>query len=242
MIDNNRNPIGADETIVLVGGRGTRLQSVVRDVPKPLAPVAGRPFLGWLLDRLAACGVRRAILATGHLASQVEAFAGHDWAGMSIAYSREDAPLGTGGAVRQAALGLLGDAAQVVNGDTYLAWDPLALAATARACAAPIGIALARVDDVARYGAVAVVDGRVTAFREKGDRGPGWINAGVYWLDAAGLALLDGHGDAFSLEREVLVPQAAVGGIAAFLHTDDFIDIGVPDDYARAQLLFGQAP
>ena len=91
----------ATEVIVLVGGFGTRLQAVVADVPKPLAPVAGRPFLAYLLDAYAAAGMRRAILATGYRAEQVRAFAGTRWNGMEIAYSHEDSPLGTGGAIRQ---------------------------------------------------------------------------------------------------------------------------------------------
>ena len=109
-----------EEAIVLVGGLGTRLRAVVGDVPKPLAPVAGRVFLAWVLDHLAGQGMRRVLLATGHMADQVEAVIGHRWSGMEIAYSVEDQPLGTGGAVRLAAARLMGGAAHVLNGDTFL--------------------------------------------------------------------------------------------------------------------------
>ncbi len=226
-----------EEAIILAGGLGTRLRAVVSDVPKPLAPVAGRPFLAWLLDRLAAHGMRRVVLATGYLADRVEAVVGPRWAGMEVSYSVEAAPLGTGGALRQAAACLQGDAVHVLNGDTWLDYAPAALeAAAVRACA-PMAIALASVDDVARYGAVEMRDGFAVGFREKGEGGAGWINAGCYFLTAEALGALPAL-EAFSFEREVLQPRAAAHEVAAFVQTAGFIDIGVPDDYAKAQAIF----
>ena len=226
----------ADEAIVLAGGFGTRLRGIVDDVPKPLAPVAGRPFLGWLLDRLAASGMRRCILATGSLSDVIERRIGAQWQGMQVVYSVESEPLGTGGAIRLAANRLLGDSAHVLNGDTWLEYDPVALEAAAHEAHAPMAIALARVDDVARYGAVDIADGRVAAFREKGEAGPGWINAGCYFLGTDALAALPTG--AFSFEHAVLQPRTAAGEVAAFTATAGFIDIGVPEDYRRAQDLF----
>ena len=228
--------MAADEAIVLAGGFGTRLRGVVDDVPKPLAPVAGRPFLAWLLDRLAAGGMR-CILATGYLSELIEKRIGSRWQGMDIAYSLEPRPLGTGGAIRLAASRLHGDAAHVLNGDTWLEYDPIALEAAARDAGVPMAIALARVDDVARYGAVDIDHGRVAGFREKGEAGPGWINAGCYFLGADALAALPAR-DAFSFEQDVLQPRVQAGAVAAFTATAGFIDIGVPEDYARAQTLF----
>ena len=227
----------AEEAIVLVGGLGTRLRAVVSDVPKPLAPVAGRPFLAWVLDQLAAGGIRRALLATGHMAATVEAAVGRQWSGMEVAYSVEDEPLGTGGAVRMAAARLLGDAVHVLNGDTFLRYSPHALDRATRAAGTIAGVALAEVGDVSRYGAVEVAHGKVSAFHEKSGRGPGLINAGSYFLTAAALDALPAQA-AFSLETGFLHPQAAAGGLAAFTATSGFIDIGVPEDYARAQELF----
>ena len=229
--------MATDEAIVLAGGFGTRLRGIVDDVPKPLAPVAGRPFLAWLLDRLAAGGMRRCILATGYLSDVIEQRIGARWQGMEIAYSVEPEPLGTGGAIRLAATRLQGDAAHVLNGDTWLEYDPVALEDTARAAGASMTIALARVDDVARYGAVDIDNGRVTGFREKGESGPGWINAGCYFLGADALAALPVR-DAFSFEQDVLQPRVQARAVAAFTATAGFIDIGVPEDYARAQLQF----
>lgn len=231
--------MATDEAIVLAGGFGTRLRGVVDDVPKPLAPVAGRPFLAWLLDRLADGGMRRCILATGYLSALIEQRIGTRWGGMDIAYSLEPEPLGTGGAIRLAATRLQGDAAHVLNGDTWLEYDPLALEDAARTAGASMAIALARVDDVARYGSVGVDQGRVSGFREKGETGPGWINAGCYFLGADALAAMP-HRDAFSFEQDVLQPRVQSGAVAAFTATTGFIDIGVPEDYARAQLQFAR--
>lgn len=229
--------MATEEAIILAGGFGTRLRGVVDDVPKPLAPVAGRPFLAWLLDRLAACGIRRCILATGYLSETIERSIGARWNGMEIAYSVEPEPLGTGGAIRLAATRLQGGGAHVLNGDTWLEYAPRALEAAAVAAATPIAIALARVDEVARYGAVDLAAGRVSGFREKGEAGAGWINAGCYFLGADALDSLPAQ-PAFSFEREVLQPAACAGRVAGFLDTQGFIDIGVPEDYARAQRKF----
>ncbi|MEO8364603.1 MAG: D-glycero-beta-D-manno-heptose 1,7-bisphosphate 7-phosphatase [Pseudoxanthomonas sp.] len=227
----------ADEAIVLAGGRGSRLQSVVSDVPKPLADVAGRPFLAWVLDELAASGISRTILATGYLSSQIESYVGQTWKGMSIAYSVESEPLGTGGAVGQAVRHLHGRAVHVINGDTYLRFVPAVLQAAAQAAGAPMAIALAEVPDVSRYGAVLVGEDKVYGFAEKGGSGPGLVNAGCYFLDEEAIAALPRKA-AFSLEQEFIAPMVSAGKIAACRATADFIDIGVPDDYANAQVRF----
>ncbi len=228
-----------DEAIVLAGGLGTRLRGVVDDVPKPLAPVAGRPFLAWLLDALGDAGIRRAILATGHLSDLVEQAIGHDWGGLDIAYSRELQPLGTGGALRQARGRLHGSAAHVVNGDTFLRYEPAKLQASATALNAPLAMALANVPDVSRYGAVECAAGRVVRLCEKGAHGSGWINAGCYFLSEGALRALEDFPARFSFETECLTPWVAARNVAAFCETRDFIDIGTPEDFGRAQGVVG---
>lgn len=229
----------AEEAIVLAGGLGTRLRSVVTDLPKPLASVAGRPFLAHLLDQLASGGLRRVILATGYMAEKIEQTIGARWAGMDIVYSKEPEPLGTGGAIRLAATLLQGDGVHLANGDTFLRYDLRALERAVHAIGATLGIALARVGNVGRYGAVEVDNGRVVAFLEKGGSGPGLINAGSYFLTAASIAGLPDEDGAYSFENRVLLPSTLKGQVAAFDATHDFIDIGVPDDYAHAQQLLG---
>lgn len=230
----------ADEAIVLVGGLGTRLRSVVSDLPKPIAPVAGRPFLAHVLDQLAVSGLRRVILATGHLAEKVEQAIGPHWAGMQISYSREEAPLGTGGAISLAATQLHGDGVHLLNGDTFLRYDLRELERVVHAAGVPLGMALAQVPDVGRYGAVDIAAGRVVAFHEKGGHGAGLINAGSYFLTVAGVAALPSLPN-YSFESKVLPAWVASRQVVALTSTRDFIDIGVPEDYARAQSLLGPA-
>lgn len=224
-----------DEAIVLAGGLGTRLRGAVDNVPKPLAPVAGRPFLAWLLDELATQGLRRVVLATGYRGDQIEAALGREWQGMSLEYSREPEPLGTGGAIALAMQRIAGDACFALNGDTWVELDYTAF--DRQAAGVPLGVALAHVPDVARYGAVFVEGNRVTGFSEKGMSGPGFINAGVYRLSRS---LLHDFpvGVAFSFERDVLVPVAAQEIVAGYAETEGFIDIGVPEEYRRAQARF----
>jgi len=226
-----------DEAIVLAGGLGTRLRGVVDDVPKSLAPVAGKPFLAWLLDALAAQGLHHVVLATGYRGDQIEAALGQTWRGMMLDYSREPEPLGTGGAVALALQRVDGEACLVLNGDTWLGLDYARFDAAVCAMDARLGVALAAVPDVSRYGAVRVADGRITGFAEKDQTGPGLVNAGVYRFSRS---LLDGFptGKAFSFERDVLVPAVAGEAVAGYVETEGFIDIGVPEDYRRVQTLF----
>jgi D-glycero-alpha-D-manno-heptose 1-phosphate guanylyltransferase len=228
--------MSAADVIVLAGGFGTRLRSVVPDLPKPLAPVAGRPFLAYVLDRYAAAGMRRAILATGFRSEAIEQAIGSNWKGMEILISREQSPLGTGGAIRQAGRLVGGDGAHVANGDTFLRFDAGALEAATRSAGTPMGVALVAVDDVRRHGTAKVSGGRVVGFTEKGGSGPGLINAGSYFLTADGFAQLPAE-ESFSFEEKVLTPWAAAGKVTAYEGVESFIDIGVPQDYARAQHL-----
>lgn len=222
---------------MLAGGFGTRLRSVVSDVPKPLAPVAGRPFLAWMLDRLAAAGMRRIVLATGYMADEVAATMGERWRGMQLAYSVEIRPLGTGGALRSAKALLQGDAVHVLNGDTWLDYDMAELERGTLRGGADLGMALAHVDDLARYGSVDLNDGRVQGFHEKGQLGAGYINAGCYFLTARALAALPAQ-ETYSFEEKVLSTLAGADRVAGYVDTRGFIDIGVPEDYQRAQALF----
>lgn len=224
----------APEVIILAGGFGTRLRGVIQDLPKPLAPVAGRPFLTWLLDKLQQDGVPRVILATGYLSHLVEQTLGTHWRGMPLHYSVETEPLGTGGAIKQALSQTSGGPVVVINGDTWLRFDPKAFTSAVLSSGLGLGLALAHVPDVGRYGAVTLEHGRISEFGEKNASGQGFINAGVYCL-AKPNELPFPADQNFSFEKTILAPMAAAGQIAAFTDTGDFIDIGIPEDFARAQ-------
>jgi D-glycero-alpha-D-manno-heptose 1-phosphate guanylyltransferase len=225
------------EAIVLAGGFGTRLRGVVDNVPKPMAPVQGRPFLAFVLDQLVDGGFRAVVLATGYLHDAIRSHFGDAYRGLALAYSVESEPLGTGGAIRLACDHVREADVFVLNGDTYLELDHRAMLDAHVHSGAQLSLAVCQVPDVARYGALEVSDGIVRGFREKGPSGPGWINGGVYVLDSE-LRLRFPERAAFSFEQDPLVPQAPSIQPLAFPATGLFIDIGLPEDYARAQQLF----
>ena len=222
------------EAIVLAGGFGTRLRSVVSDVPKPMASVAGRPFLAYLLNRLQQQGYRHVVLATGYLHEKVEEYFGKEYNGLNIDYARELSPLGTGGAIVNALQHCSETSVTVLNGDTMFDIDHDELCRRADEWHTPLTVVLRWVPDAGRYGSVEVgSDGRITAFREKDPAtGSGMINGGIYRLQRS---LLDGYavGTQFSFEKEVL--QQLRQPFHAYASDGYFIDIGIPDDYQRAQ-------
>jgi D-glycero-alpha-D-manno-heptose 1-phosphate guanylyltransferase len=222
--------------IILAGGLGTRLRVAVPDLPKALAPVAGRPFIYWQLRWLEKQGVRRVILAVGYGAEAVRASVGDQFGDVSIQYSHETAPLGTGGALRQALALTTGREVLVLNGDTFVETSLAAMCAAHRASQARITVLIVAVPDVSRYGTVTAVDGRIREFHAAGQAGPGTINAGLYVLDPG---LLQGNfPDQFSFERDILQSHLEELRPLAFCCGLNFIDIGTPDDFARAQALF----
>jgi D-glycero-alpha-D-manno-heptose 1-phosphate guanylyltransferase len=224
-----------DEAIILAGGLGTRLRGVVGDRPKPMAPVAGRPFLAHVLDRLVAGGVRHAVLAVGYKHEVIREHFGTSYGALALSYVVEAEPLGTGGGLRLGASALRGDVALAMNGDTLFAVDLAALAALFLGRGADIALALKRVPDVGRYGAVRLgPDGRVLAFGEKGGSGPGSINGGVYVL-GRGLLADPALPEVFSFERDLLEPRHRELRAYGLESDAYFIDIGIPEDYARAQ-------
>jgi len=223
--------------IVLAGGLGTRLRSVVADRPKVLAPVAGEPFLVHLLRQLERSGVRDVVLATGYGGEQVEAFLASAMLGeMRVRCVREDEPLGTGGALAFAAREAgIASPFLALNGDTFFGGDLRALAQST----ALVTLALARVDDARRFGRVALADGedpvRITGFEEKGaTTGPAWINAGVYHIAPDVLAGIEPN-TFVSFERDVMPELVARGTLAGVRFPEaPFLDIGTPEDYNRA--------
>ncbi|SDG39304.1 nucleotidyltransferase family protein [Roseospirillum parvum] len=220
------------QAVFLVGGKGSRLGDAVRDLPKPLLPVAGRPFLDHLLDRAVAAGCTDLLLLTGQLGELVaERYDDRAWAGARVRCRQEATPLGTGGAVR-AALDALEESFLLFNGDSLLTVD-LARLAAALTETVEMALAVVRVDDGGRYGTVQVDNGRAIRFAEKSaDAGPGLINGGVYAVRRRAVARLP-EGPS-SLEHDLLTPLAAAGRLAACPADGPFIDIGTPDDLARA--------
>ncbi len=228
--------VGRVRALILCGGLGTRLRPAVAEVPKVLAPVAGRPFLDVLVGELRRAGLRRLVLLVGHLADQVERHVSGPLAracpDVEIELSEEPAPLGTAGAVKHAARFVDGTFL-VVNGDTFLELDAAALLDAHRRAGALVTLAAVTVPDVSRYGALELAeDGALRAFAEKTGAAAGLINAGAY---AAEPRLLDAipAGRAVSLEREVLPALLGRGErLHAHRQTGRFVDIGTPESWA----------
>lgn len=219
--------------ILLAGGRGTRLGSLTEQVPKPLLPVAGEPFLFHAVRHLARNGVTDIVVSTGYQAGKIAGALGDGSRfGVAVDYAEEKTPLGTGGGVKLASAGLP-PAFWVVNADTILDCPLQKLAATAARNEAQAGIFLRRMENVERYGMAELKGEMITAYSEKSGSAGALISGGVYlFTQAAATRLPDG---ASSLERDLFPVLAAEGLLAGQVADGFFLDIGLPDTYALAQ-------
>lgn len=222
------------KAIVLAGGFGTRLQERVPDMPKPMAPIAGRPFLEYVLDHLIDGGICEIILSVGYRADLIMGHFGHTYHNATVSYSVETEPLGTGGAIVHALRQGGDDPVLVLNGDTFLNIDYRKLIRWYKQAPVQIAMVLKAVSDVARYGSVLATGERISGFVEKGNSEPGLINAGVYIIQPSVFRTFNLSGK-FSFETDLLQRHCGALFPRAFLTDDYFIDIGIPDDYDRAQ-------
>jgi len=222
------------EAIVLAGGFGTRLAAKLNGIPKPMAPVAGRPFLEILLAQLKRNGCSRAILSVGHLYQVIQNHFGASFQGMPLDYAIESLPLGTGGAIRRSLALADTENVLVLNGDTFLHADYEAMLRFHSAQRAALTIAISHQPDIARYGGVLVEGTRIVGFEEKGRTGAGFINAGAYVI-ARGMQWPQALPEKFSFERDFLMPETARLAPAAYPVNGFFLDIGIPEDLDRAQ-------
>ena len=244
------------DAIVLVGGLGTRLRQVITDVPKPMAPVGNVPFLDILLEKLLRHSViERVVLAVGYKRDVVQKYFGDRAYNRKILYAIEKEPLGTGGGIRNALAHTRSREVLVVNGDTLFEVDIEAMVESHRRRAADLTLALKPMHDFSRYGTVILENdatdkdslschlepahlstARVIGFQEKRYQAEGLINGGVYLLNQT---LFDGLEKRlphkFSFETEFLEVYLQKLKIHGFTSTGYFIDIGIPEDYHRAQ-------
>jgi NDP-sugar pyrophosphorylase family protein len=221
--------------VILAGGLGTRLRRVVADRPKVLADVGGRPFLAILLDQLIRAGVRSVLLCTGYLGEQVEVRFGQRYGPLTLRYSRETTPLGTGGALRLASSHIDSSDVLVLNGDSYCDADLPGFTAWHHSHDSRASIVLVQVSDTQRFGRVAMDEsGRIVRFSEKSaDPGAALVNAGIYLLKREVIDKID-PGRPVSLEIDVF-PAMIGQGLHGFVSAAGLWDIGVPDSYDRAR-------
>jgi mannose-1-phosphate guanylyltransferase len=224
------------QALVLAGGEGTRLRPLTHTVPKPVMPLAGRPFLTFMLDWLRRHGVDDVLLSCGFLAHAVEDVLGDEHEGMRLRYVHEDEPLGTAGPLRLAEDGrLLADRLFVLNGDVLTDMDLTAQLAFHEEKGAVATLALIAVEDTASYGVVPTAeDGAVEEFREKspGPAPTNRINAGAYVIEREVVERIPA-GRSVSFEREVF-PSLVGEGLYGFFSEGYWIDIGTPERYLEA--------
>ena len=219
------------EAIILAGGLGTRLRSVVSDLPKPMASLGSKPFLEYILHYLKRNGVDRAILSVGYNWETIRDYFGDYFDGIELVYSVENEPLGTGGAIKKAIELVHADEVFIINGDTFFDIDlnSLHLENDSR-----LILSLKQMREFDRYGCVEFDDnGLVIAFTEKGYKECGDINGGIY---LASRNIFDEFvlEDKFSFE-EFMQSNFQKLKITSKVFDNYFIDIGIPEDYARAQ-------
>lgn len=228
------------EVIILAGGLGTRLRSVVSEVPKCMAPVSGKPFLWYLLKYLTRYDVDRVILSVGYLREAIYKWIDtvQDEFPFSFDYSVEKEPLGTGGGIKLAMSLVKDEKVIVLNGDTFFDVDLNTLIAVHKKHPeAKITIALKLMKNFERYGTVVTrIDGRVLKFTEKQPCKEGEINGGVYVL-AKEDSLFEGQPQFFSFETAIMQEKCCeIGCLYGVALKGYFIDIGIPEDYDRAQI------
>ncbi len=224
------------KAIILAGGFGTRLRKCVENIPKPMAPVRGRPFLEYILDHLHKYNISDVVLSTGYLSSKISEYFGNSYRNINIKYSEEDMPMGTGGATKLSLNKLDSELVFIINGDTLFRADLGKMVSSHKERKAAITIALRHTDNCDRYGKITTdSDNRIINFSEKTpEGGPGWINGGIYLLNRS---IFDNTAfpEVFSLEKDLFSVYTSELKIYGAKDNAYFIDIGTPEDYKRAE-------
>ena len=230
------------EAIILAGGFGTRIKEVLGDdIPKPMAPVCEKPFLNFLLNFLTHYGITHIVISTGHLAEKITTYYGSlgtnpTWGGAKLTFSHESVPLGTGGAIRLAMQHCKQKNVLVLNGDSYFDFDLPNLTTMHKTFKSLQTLALREVEDASRYGKVVEANHVIQEFQEKSTtKQDGYINAGVYIFNKEAFMNDTPMDTAFSLERDYFPKAIEQQKMHGFYYGGYFIDIGIPEDYKKAQ-------
>jgi D,D-heptose 1,7-bisphosphate phosphatase len=223
------------QAIILAGGFGTRLQAVVKDVPKPLADISGKPFLSYLFQHLKNCGIKNVVISVGYLQEKIIEYFGENYLGINLVYAKEDKPLGTGGAIKNS-LKFIDKKKPVIviNGDTFLQVNYQKLLAFHQEKKSQLTMVLREVEDCSRYGRVVADGDHVVSFEEKNStKNYGLINGGIYVLDEK--IFTNFSAESFSFEKDFLMEKLQELQPQGFIADEYFIDIGIPEDYSKAQ-------
>lgn len=238
MDNSTSNEINIESAVILVGGLGTRLRSVVSDRPKVLVPIHNKAFLSYLLDQLLYNQFRDVTLCCGYMGKSIQDAYGGSYLGLRLKYSWEESPLGTGGALRNAMDQIAASDVMVMNGDSFIQTDLQSFYRWHKSLSADISLLLAEVPDTSRYGRVSTQDYRIIEFEEKkSPAGAGRINAGIY-LAKKEILLEIPTSMPISLERDMLPIWAKQGRVFGHVCRGRFIDVGTPESYLDAEKFF----
>ena len=226
--------------VILAGGKGTRLSSVISDRPKVLAEVEGHPFITYLLEQINSAGILKTCLCTGYMADQVRCTCGNSYEGMEITYSEESIPLGTGGAILNGLSKITTRLILVMNGDSYCGIDLSEFISFAEEKDSEIAMVGVEVPSASRYGTIVLDNnGNVSNFIEKNNLDvSGLINAGIYMMKRDFL-LSWPQGRNISIEKEIFPFHKK--SISLFQTKAPFIDIGTPEDYKKTGQVLREA-
>ena len=226
-----------EEAIILAGGLGTRLKSVISDIPKPMAPIHGKPFLEYLLSYLVQFKIRKVVLSVGYKYQNISDYFGYNYKGMELLYAIEDKPLGTGGGIRNAVDHINNDHFFLLNGDTFYEVDLNNLHDLHIEEKANISLSLLPMEKFSRYGSVKVNGTKITEFMPKKFTEKGLINGGVYVVNRSVFQDYS-SGKKFSFEADLLQVMCKKLNLHGYISKTPFIDIGIPEDYKRALKYF----
>jgi D-glycero-alpha-D-manno-heptose 1-phosphate guanylyltransferase len=223
------------EAIILAGGFGTRLQSVVKNLPKPMADINNKPFLDYILDYLLKYEITDVVLSVGYKQEVIKEKYKESYKSINIKYASEDEPLGTGGAIKNALQYIEGEHVVVLNGDTFFDIDLKEFIEQHIFTKTDATLALKKMYKFDRYGRVDIEGNYVKGFIEKDFCEEGLINGGIYILKKE---IFDKYSFSknFSFENDILEKKVSSINIGAYVSDGFFIDIGIPEDYARAKL------
>lgn len=223
------------EAIILAGGLGTRLKGVISDIPKPMAPIKSTPFIQYLFDYLINADITHAVLAVGYKYEVIKNYFGSAYKNLEISYAVEHEPLGTGGGIANAVSKIKGDNCLLLNGDTYFNVNLKELSLFHESGNSKLTLSLKEMENFDRYGTVDFnQQKRIVGFAEKKPVEKGYINGGVYALNKS---IFNSYqpGNKFSFEKDIMEAKINSIEMYAFESKGYFIDIGIPEDYKRAQ-------
>lgn len=221
------------DVVILAGGLGTRLSHLIPDLPKPMAPVNGKPFLEIILEQLSSYNFKKVILSVGHKHEKIESYFGSSYKNIELLYCIEETPLGTGGAIKKAISMCQSDKVFILNGDTYFDVNFREMIESHLNLNSDVSIAVKKLQNFDRYGTVTFTEKRISGFFEKKPTTEGFINGGTYLLNTLKINFEE-YQNKFSFEKDFLEIKYNELTFSAFISDKYFIDIGIPEDYKIA--------